>query len=221
MSIRERITPMALKDRLGELTRPTGAEDELAVDYPSPQQLRFRIDPKVAVAAGLVLVLFLGWRWFFALPEVDSPLPLAASSTPPATSVVVAVVGEVEVPGLHTLPPGARVADAMAVAKPYPHGQTLGLNLAQVVVDGQQIHVPHIDAGPVAAEPIDAATGKVSLNTATLEQLQTLSGVGVKTAEAIIAYREEHGGFTDISELEQVKGIGPAKFAAISPEVTL
>ena len=147
-------------------------------------------------------------------------------------SVIVAVVGEVDRPGLHTFAPTARVADALAAAQPKPQAQTLGLNLAQKLADGQQIVVPNIDAGPVPSPPSGIsggepsqsgtqATGKISLNTATAQELTALTGVGEKTAQAIIAYRDAHGGFTSIDELQQVKGIGPAKFATISPNVIL
>lgn len=234
----DRFSSAALKDRLGELTAPTGAEDTLVIDYPEVKDLRWQVNPMVAIRLLVVVVLvaigFLGWQRFVKPPTVNQPFPLAAVAADSEVtamssgSLVVSVVGEVAHPGLHTLPPDARIADALAVAQPYPHGQTLGLNLAQKLADGQQIHVPHVDAEPVVpvnsatGEPVDATGGaKISLNSATVEQLQTLDGVGVKTAEAIIAYREAHGGFSDVAQLQEVKGIGPAKFAAISPEVSL
>ncbi len=130
-----------------------------------------------------------------------------------ATPIVVAVVGEVAHPGLVTLDPGARIADALELAQPLPGVDLTSLNLAQKLQDGQQIVV----GGPPA--PTDS--GGISLNSATAEQLQTLSGVGAVTAQAIIAYREAHGGFSEIAQLQEVQGIGPAKFAQISEQVTL
>ena len=240
-----------VKARLHDLTHPTGVEDTLSVDFPNNRPFRLAITPPaaigVAILCALVGVGFIAWH--FCAPSSANPAAGARLSSPHATvplvpasaaattasapmSVIVAVVGEVDRPGLHTFAPTARVADALAAAPPKPQAQTLGLNLAQKLADGQQIVVPNIDAGPVPPPPSGVsggapsqsgtqAAGKISLNTATAQELTTLTGVGEKTAQAIIAYRDAHGGFNSIDELQQVKGIGPAKFATISPEVTL
>lgn len=239
-----------VKARLHDLTHPTGVEDTLNVDFPNNRPFRLAITPPaaigVAILCALVGVGFIAWH--FCAPSPANPtagarlsshatVPLVSASAAATTasvpmSVIVAVVGEVDRPGLHTFAPTARVADALAAAQPKPQAQTLGLNLAQKLADGQQIVVPNIDAGPVppppsgisGGEPSQSgiqATGKISLNTATAQELTALTGVGEKTAQAIIAYRDAHGGFTSIDELQQVKGIGPAKFATISPNVTL
>ena len=233
-----------VKARLHDLTHPTGVEDTLSVDFPNNRPFRLAITPPaaigVAILCALVGVGFIAWH--FCAPSPANPtagarlsphatMPLVPASAAATTvsapmSVIVAVVGEVDRPGLHTFAPTARVADALAAAQPKPQAQTLGLNLAQKLV------VPNIDAGPVPPPPSGISggvpsqggtqvTGKISLNTATAQELTTLTGVGEKTAQAIIAYRDAHGGFTSIDELQQVKGIGPAKFATISPEVTL
>ena len=239
-----------VKARLHDLTHPTGVEDTLSVDFPNNRPFRLAITPPaaigVAILCALVGVGFIAWH--FCAPSPANPtagarltphatVPLVPASAAATTasapmSVIVAVVGEVDRPGLHTFAPTARVADALAAAQPKPQAQTLGLNLAQKLADGQQIVVPNIDAGPVPPPPSGVsggapsqsgahAAGKISLNTATAQELTALTGVGEKTAQAIIAYRDAHGGFTSIDELQQVKGIGPAKFATISPEVTL
>ena len=239
-----------VKARLHDLTHPTGVEDTLSVDFPNNRPFRLAITPPAAIGVAILCALvgagFIAWH--FCTPSPANPTagarltPHATMSLVPASaaattasapmSVIVAVVGEVDRPGLHTFAPTARVADALAVAQPKPQAQTLGLNLAQKLADGQQIVVPNIDAGPVPPPPSGVsggapsqsgtqAAGKISLNTATAQELTALTGVGEKTAQAIIAYRDTHGGFTSIDELQQVKGIGPAKFATISPEVTL
>ena len=239
-----------VKARLHDLTHPTGVEDTLSVDFPNNRPFRLAITPPaaigVAILCALVGVGFIAWHFCAPspanptastrlTPHTTTPLvPASVAATTASTpmSVIVAVVGEVDRPGLHTFAPTARVADALAAAQPKPQAQTLGLNLAQKLADGQQIVVPNIDAGPVPPPPSGVsggapsqsgtqAAGKISLNTATVQELTTLTGVGEKTAQAIIAYRDTHGGFTSIDELQQVKGIGPAKFATISPEVTL
>ena len=239
-----------VKARLHDLTHSTGVEDTLSVDFPNNRPFRLAITPPAAIGVAILCALvgagFIAWH--FCTPSPANPtagarlsshatMPLVPASAAATTasapmSVIVAVVGEVDRPGLHTFAPTARVADALAAAQPKPQAQTLGLNLAQKLADGQQIVVPNIDAGPVPPPPSGVsggapsqsgtqAAGKISLNTATAQELTALTGVGEKTAQAIIAYRDTHGGFTSIDELQQVKGIGPAKFATISPEVTL
>ena len=239
-----------VKARLHDLTHPTGVEDTLSVDFPNNRPFRLAITPPAAIGAAILCALvgagFIAWHFcappasptagaWLSSPYATMPLVSASAAATTASapmSVIVAVVGEVDRPGLHTFAPTARVADALAAAQPKPQAQTLGLNLAQKLADGQQIIVPNIDAGPVPPPPSGVsggapsqggtqAAGKISLNTATAQELTALTGVGEKTAQAIIAYRDAHGGFTSIDELQQVKGIGPAKFATISPEVTL
>lgn len=239
-----------VKARLHDLTHPTGVEDTLSVDFPNNRPFRLDITPPAAIGVAILCALvgagFIAWHFYTPSPANPTagarlsshatmslvPASAAATTASVPMSVIVAVVGEVDRPGLHTFAPTARVADALAAAQPKPQAQTLGLNLAQKLADGQQIVVPNIDAGPVPPPPSGVsggapsqsgaqAAGKISLNTATAQELTTLTGVGEKTAQAIIAYRDTHGGFTSIDELQQVKGIGPAKFATISPEVTL
>lgn len=247
----ELMNATTVKARLHDLTHPTGVEDTLSVDFPNNRPFRLAITPPaaigVAILCALVGVGFIAWHFCasssanpaagarLSSPHATVPLvpaSVAATTASAPMSVIVAVVGEVDRPGLHTFAPTARVADALAAAQPKPQAQTLGLNLAQKLADGQQIVVPNIDAGPVPPPPSGISggapsqggaqvTGKISLNSATAQELTTLTGVGEKTAQAIIAYRDAHGGFTSIDELQQVKGIGPAKFATISPEVTL
>lgn len=159
------------------------------------------------------------------------PGPVAAT-TPTAPPVRVHVVGEVGHPGVHTLPQGARVVDAIEAAGGLTQSAKPGeLNLAQVLADGQQIVV---GSGKVASEVRGAessagagggaatgAGGKVSLNTATVAQLDSLPGVGPVTAEKILAWRTQHGRFTRVEELQEVPGIGPKTFAEIAPHVTV
>ena len=126
-------------DRIKELTRPTGEEDLLHVQYPEP---RVHVPVKhAAVAAGAVLIAVGGW----ALTRGDPPGPEevtwehVADPTEVAGVVVVSVVGEVENPGLITLNEGSRIADALQIARPLPHADLIALNQAQLLVDGTQI----------------------------------------------------------------------------------
>ncbi|MCZ9310091.1 helix-hairpin-helix domain-containing protein [Corynebacterium uberis] len=227
---------MDVVDRLKELTRPTGEEDLMEVTYP-PQ--RWHISARQGIAAGALAVVALGGWWVVARPadDMDATLPAqlaAAQASMPAeptqehpNELVVAVIGDVEHPGLVTLAPGARVADALDHARPHPGAQVDTLNLARKLSDGEQLAVPApgqavaAPAPAVGSAPGGGAGGMVSLNSASVEELMALDGVGKVTATAIVDYRDKIGGFSDVAQLKEVRGIGPAKFEAISSQVSL
>ncbi|MEU1288317.1 helix-hairpin-helix domain-containing protein [Kitasatospora sp. NPDC005856] len=147
-------------------------------------------------------------------------------------AVVVDIGGRVHLPGLHTLPAGSRVADALrAAGGPLPETDTRSLNLARVLTDGEQILVgepapapaPPAVAGGSGSGPQGPAVPRppVSLNRATLEQLDTLPGVGPTLAQRILAYRAAHGSFRSLDQLRQVSGIGARTYAELRPLLTL
>jgi competence protein ComEA len=158
-------------------------------------------------------------------------------SLPPttmATEVVVHVAGAVAKPGVQRLKPGSRVVDAVDAAGGSAPDADLGrINLAAVLEDGQQVYVPKVgEAGGGAAAPGparagDTATGStpsgqpIHLNTATAAELEALSGIGPALAEAIVSYRNEHGPFSSVDELLDVRGIGQAKLEALREQVVL
>jgi len=158
-------------------------------------------------------------------PGVGDPVPASAESSPPAGSVTVDVEGKVRRPGIVVLDAGARVVDALKAAGGARPGVHLsGINLARLLVDGEQIlvGVPTVVGLPGAALPTAPADGPlVNLNTAGQTELETLPDVGPVTAEAILAWRTEHGGFTAVDELLEVDGIGDATLATIAPHVTV
>ncbi|MBE7339914.1 ComEA family DNA-binding protein [Corynebacterium aurimucosum] len=196
----------AIADRLRDLTRPTGEEELLNVDFP-----RVRVPPWLAlVVVGVAGVALLAWLG--ASRSAENPYEVAAPSSEAAADIVVAVVGEVEQPGLVTLAPGARINDALEVAR--PRVPTDNLNLAQKLNDGEQITVGALPAAPGAA-----AEDTISLNSASEEELTELPGIGPATAAAIIAHREEIGSFTTVEQLMDVSGIGPAKLAKLKDKV--
>ncbi|WP_408919686.1 helix-hairpin-helix domain-containing protein [Corynebacterium tuberculostearicum] len=225
-----------ISERLREFTQPTGEEELLAVDYPRP---RLRISPWQACAVAVILVIgVVVWLGINARSEESSgmPEPAALSEAPSEepSEIIVSVIGEVAEPGLKTLEPGARVADALDAAQPLPGAETMALNHAQRLSDGQQLHILPSGAAPAPtpgeptpagdnpSSPGGSASGSgVSLNSATAEELTELKGVGEVTAQAIVAYREEHGGFKDVEELLEVSGIGPAKLAQLKDQVQL
>jgi competence protein ComEA len=175
----------------------------------------FPVSRRQAVTAtlGLAVLLLLAARWLdrpaAAPPSAVAPVRVRAA---PAVRprVTVDVTGAVRRPGLYRLPDGSRVADALDRAGGPTHKAFLeAVNLAAPLADGQQVLVPRKAANGVAAPPA-SSTGPVSLSAATVEQLDTLPGVGPVTAEKIIDYRDAHGAFRSVEELDAVPGIGPA-----------
>jgi competence protein ComEA len=164
-----------------------------------------------------------------ATPSEAAPGPADAPASGSAgDAVTVDVAGKVRRPGIAVLDPGARVVDALEAAGGARPGVDLsGLNLARVLVDGEQILVGV--AAPVAAAPDAAAPGAaatpgatlVNINTADLAELETLPEVGPVTAQAIVTWRETNGGFTSVDELLEVDGIGEATLESMAPFVTV
>ncbi|OYX54375.1 MAG: hypothetical protein B7Y93_06435 [Micrococcales bacterium 32-70-13] len=138
--------------------------------------------------------------------------------------VVLHVVGAVVEPGIVELPLGSRVVDAIATAGgPTDDADLAGVNLARVVADGEQLHVPHVGeaspAAPGGAAP--AADGRVNLNTADAVALETLPGVGPAIAARIIAWRDANGPFRSVDELTAVSGIGERTLEGLRDRATV
>ncbi|MEP6814594.1 MAG: helix-hairpin-helix domain-containing protein [Marmoricola sp.] len=141
-------------------------------------------------------------------------------------TVVVDVVGKVQHPGIVTLPSGSRVHDAIKKAGGARRGTKLAaLNLARVLVDGEQIVVGQPAPAGLAPSAVGStpgpAGGLVNLNAAGLSELDTLPGVGPVTAQKILDWRTSHGAFSSVDELLEVDGIGQKTLADIAPHVTL
>jgi competence protein ComEA len=185
-----------------------------------------------AYALAAVVVLVLGVRQVAQSRAGDrggGPAPIALDRGAEADGggrVTVHVAGEVRRPGVYRLRSGARVDDAVRRAGgARPRGDLTQVNLAQELEDGRQIVVPRRLAAAAAAAAAGGAVpavpaGPINLNTATLEQLDTLDGIGPATAQSILDFREEQGGFSDVEQLDQVPGIGPATMEALRDEVT-
>jgi competence protein ComEA len=194
----------------------------------TPRQLAFCV-------AGVVVMLLLGLSQLrrgggeskAAPPAAEAPIAVEEDG---GGRLVVHVAGAVRDPGVYRLAAGARVDDAVARAGGATQRADLGgLNLAAELEDGRQVLVPERARGgggggaaAVAGSAAAPAPGQpLNLNTATLEQLDTLSGIGPLTAQKILEYREELGGFGSIEELGEIPGIGEKRLASLREEVTL
>ena len=207
---------------------------------------RVRLGPAhLAVVAVLVALGLAVTTWWVVRAEPGQPTAPAVTPGPPADGLVsiapeaapagspvvaggritVDVAGKVRRPGIVVLDLGARVVDALEAAGGARRGVDLSsVNLARVLVDGEQLLVglPPVGGVAGAAVPTAGSDGPlVNLNTATQTELETLPDVGPVTAEAILAWRSEHGGFTAVEELLEVDGIGDATLATIAPHVTV
>lgn len=205
--------------------------------------------PPGAVGAGLVVLALMAalalWRFWPAAPAPEvsfatEPAEVAEESLPetaaPEPELVVHVTGAVLRPGVYTMSPGDRVADAVAAA-----GGALGsaasdaVNLARIIADGERIYIPtleEMEAGVLenggtgaewgAGAPAGAvsAAGVVDINRATVTELETLPGVGPATAQKIVDDREANGPFATPEDLMRVPGIGAKKFEAMRDQVS-
>ena len=200
---------------------PAAFESDAGDDIPRQLPRWFaRWDPRARKAALLLitgLAVVIAWWWWSGQPEpvqsmndvaginadinagVDPELALEAVSG----TVLVHVVGKVAEPGVVELPIGSRVQDAVDAAGGATNNKALeSVNLARVVVDGEQI--------VVGAPAEGSASSKISINSASAAQLDELPGVGPAIAERIVQWRETNGPFTSIDELTEVSGIGPS-----------
>jgi competence protein ComEA len=198
----------------------------------------------LAAVAGALVVVLIGWPRGTSVEladgatAVDSPETGSVLSDPSSTAatVVVDVDGKVRRPGVVELADGSRVIDAIKKAGGLAlRGDTGALNLAEVLIDGQQIVVPAIgqastagggvipEASPGVATPAPGSgiATSVSINSAAEAELETLPGIGPVLAAAIVEWRTQNGGFTSVEQLQEVSGIGPATFADIAPLVRL
>lgn len=158
-------------------------------------------------------------------------------------TIQVHVAGAVKLPGVYELPAGARVNEAVNLAGLLPEANANALNLAAPLNDGQQVVVPRqgeavaaavnvgslpaLGSGPGSAPGVTAgatpanAGGKVNINTATLQELDSLPGIGPTLAQRILDYRTQKGPFRSIEDLQNVSGIGAKKFADLKDRVTV
>jgi competence protein ComEA len=217
---------------------PASWRERLAAARLAIQSLAPSVRPAaVAVTAGGVAVALavavVALRGAPARPEVSLPLavPATGDAAPggpaapePDPDAHVHAAGAVARPGVYRVRPGGRVVDVVdAAGGPGADADLDQVNLAARVTDGERVYVPKRGEAPPTGAGSGpggrAASGPVDLNTATLEQLDSLPGVGPATAQAILDHRAEHGRFAAVDELLEVRGIGDAKLAAIRSRV--
>jgi competence protein ComEA len=189
---------------------------------------------RVATTAGALLLVAVAAWWLLRTPAPPVEQALPRASTVAATTgsprqttnagpdeLVVQVAGAVVRPAVYRVAAGSRVGDVVERAGgPTADADPTALNLAARVVDGERVYVPRVGEVVTAAPSGDSGTvpspaAPVDLNTANLDQLETLPGIGPATAQAIIDQRERNGPFQSVDDLLDVRGIGPAKLDAI------
>ena len=162
----------------------------------------------------LIGLLAAGIIWM----ALSRPRGEAVTLLPTATrgSIMVYVSGAVATPGVYTLPEGSRVDAAIqAAGGPLPAAELTTLNLAMLITDGQQINVPGI------LDTSHVNTSRVNINTATVDQLDVLPGIGATTAQAIVNYRIQNGPFQVIQDIQNVPGVGPTTYAGIKDLISV
>jgi competence protein ComEA len=173
----------------------------------------------VAAAIVLVALLLLGAPRLLhrgASGAVVPPLRVPRPARAAAAKLVVDVAGAVRRPGLYRLAPGTRIADAVTAAGgPTAHAEVELVNLAAPLADGEQVVVPARGATQAAPGAAASPTAPLDLNTASLEQLDGLPGIGPTTAQKILDYRQAHGAFHSREDLDAVPGIGPSRLAQL------
>ncbi len=159
------------------------------------------------------------------------PRNTASAAQKPAERITVRVSGAVNRPGAYQLDAGARLADALQAAGGVTAQADLsGFDLTTRLTDGTQLEVPpraalasdaNASSSPLPSPPAPQPEGKLNLNTATLEQLEQLPGIGPVLAQRILDYRTANGDFHSVDELKNVRGIGDKLFAALKERLTV
>ncbi len=199
----------------------------------------YRSRPGATALAVLAIVVLLTGGWWIGRPRSAGPVEdlIPSVALTPTTlgsglgdPLIVHVVGEVDSPGVFTLPAGSRVLDAVeAAGGPTSEADLQRVNLAAGLSDGVQVRLPKIGetqtempAG-ISGQGVGEGSGSgvININLASAAQLEALAGVGPATAKAIVAHRDEHGPFTSADGLLDVSGIGPAKLAAMVDQVSV
>jgi len=171
------------------------------------------------LAAFIVVGVLLGAGVLLLVTSPPRGEPIVLLPAPTPAPITVYVSGSVNQAGLYALPFGSRVNDAIQAAGGFNVQADIGaINLAEILQDGEQINVPEIipiQAGNGVFRSLPGTNLLVDINTATLEELDTLPQIGPITAQSIIDYRVTNGPFATIEDLLEVDGIGQVTFDKI------
>ncbi len=178
------------------------------------------------LASGILFGLFVAALvWVVARSPSGDPVVLRPAPT--EKPVIVYITGAVPRPGVYALPKDARIQDAISAAGGFlAEADKSQINLAAVLEDGQKLDIPYIEgASPILGTPVPsvaaATTELVNINTASVDELDTLPGIGPTTAQKIIDYREANGPFLKIEEIVNVPGIGPGTYERLKSMITV
>ena len=202
--------------RLNKLIEPRAQLQQIEQTQVLINPPRVSIKPIFQLTIAALVILF-GFWWLTRpaqITQVQELSNLTESGQPVSSQIVVHVVGDVASPGIVHLPMGSRVIDAINAAGGFtPNAKQDTLNLAARIEDGQLIDV--------GADSISASDNRINLNTATLEQLDSLPGIGQVMANRILEWRTKHQRFSSVNELQEVEGIGPKLFSRIKDAVRI
>ncbi|MEW6622620.1 MAG: helix-hairpin-helix domain-containing protein [Bacillota bacterium] len=194
--------------------------------------------PYLVLLLAAVIVIF-GSGVYYAKSQDKSGVQLTSgggagsqasevNTAPGEKTITVHVAGQVTKPGVYEFSQGTRINEAVNKAVPLPDADLHSLNLAEVLKDGQRIVVPSIIKDNTSlnttqsnAGNTGASQGKVNINMASQQELETLPGIGPALAQRIISYREQKGSFKTIEEIQDVSGIGIKKFEAIQDLISV
>jgi competence protein ComEA len=177
------------------------------------------------LAAFIVIGILVGAGVLILVTRPPRGSPITLLPAPTAAPITVYVSGKVNQEGLYSLPVGSRMNDAIQAAGGFSNdANSSGLNLAKILIDGEQISVPGLvsPAAPGSGNRLAVSSGVlVDINTASLELLDTLPNIGPKTAQEILDYRSANGPFGKIEDIMNVPGIGQGKFDAMKDLITV
>lgn len=137
-----------------------------------------------------------------------------------STQICVYMTGCVQRPGVYTVPEGTRIYEVLELSGGFTDdAERNAVNLAETVYDGEAIRIPSFSENQMPGQAAPVSDGRVNINTADLEELMTLPGIGKAKAEAVISYRQDHGRFASVEDLMEVSGIGEGIFSRIRDRI--
>lgn len=175
--------------------------------------------------SGILFGLFVA-ALVWVVARAPSGNSITLRPVPTDRPIVVHITGAVPRPGVYQFPQGARMQDAISAAGGFlAEAEKSGINLARPLEDGEQLDIPFVDGfSPVIPTPIETfipSSDLININTASVDELDTLPGIGPTTAQKIVEYRDTNGPFINIEDIVNVSGIGPTTYDRIKDLITV